>query len=73
MVRTHMGVSEDAKVTKEFITRFQALSRLELNPLLLCSIVGHRRGATVELRSFRIEEFAGQGCVDSKGDTSLKQ
>jgi hypothetical protein len=46
-----MGVPEDAKDTKDLITRFQALSRLESNLLLLCSIMGHRRGATVELRS----------------------
>ena len=62
-----MGVPEDAKDTKELITRFQALSRLESNPLLLCGIMGYRRGATVELRT-----LPARVCVVSKGDASLK-
>jgi hypothetical protein len=52
VVRTHMGVSEDTKVTKELITHFQTQSRLWNQIPCYCGALWNTGGATVELMTF---------------------
>lgn len=62
--RVHLGSIGGSHILPPCTTCLESKVTVESNPLLLWSIVEHRRGYG------GIDDFPSQGCVDSKGDAS---